>query len=1445
MVEVTEVKGRNVPISDNLTEISSGYLFEAEIITSKYVKLFDKWLNPEAQDAEIVKIDLNETRDYLKAILDDENVSADVIFDAYHRLNQGLNHERMQLFVTRNRNIAKIWADIGIDRYSHEPFERFEEPGPGLRDFHGINHDEYEQQLEMEYKELDSFNEADDQLYEPYKEIREKAHQRVCLIVDQSLTTYTQEIDQVFESFNEMLTGIDNRTQQWLKKEIMPLILDSLESEGEFDNDKLVELRKVLEESGELDPDKYLGLLHSVVGKDVYHLISLMHSEEPKKWLDTIKSFYRQQQTKRLAYGDLGYKIDRFLDWQSPHKELYSQQYEHYEPKTIYDSVVDNSDGSIYARTLYWNTLNEVGGLIQISNSEFDIEELDNQIGRDLGWIVLTTNDRNRRTKAIKSLEFYPSAENINLLLVKALNQNHEAFATKSDIEFSRQTLLKLIDRQTWPNLWEQMIETYPEWTEINIEDVVEGRKSPQMIEVLYSILTRLKLDKASSYLIKAVGEALPTENLILWLANQGELTKEEVVFLNQALAIFDTYHEKDNVDGDRRIESGLGVVQFGELVREKAGQIIKGSFIKENDLSPTVALKRLAKVAGKVVDYHGQGNEEYARFYASNHSISLLESSKMTDEQFNHYLSVIEDCPTLVKNKILRAHILSFHSSRYLSDLGRKILKSVYSAYNGNDELVTKIIPLLDRKQLKLSRAKKLAPDLLAMGEPVSVALGYPETILADDVALDQYKGLVNLYRENKDSLEVVYKSIQDKGFSVQQAAEVANNVPSLVNKGWENGLELVVANYNLLNESGLKFVNQLVGIHGKQAIPLIRSYIESAQKNEMNSDDWPDIIELTRQFRVLSPQILRRYKEAKQSASVEVFVSGLKLLSNKITSGKSVSEEERKLPYYFELIQAVFPNNAENYSSYQSISSCEDRSNDLKGYKIRSCYEIDTLRASEVTLKPETTLDENSITLAQKPFHESVAIASELGYDKNKLLGWLEVQVKGLVHKTDENNRSQENLGLEAMLYLLAANYALNDIGDNEVLKQLLMAYHLSTIDDMEIYLEGANERLDLVANRKYALISEINDLYVNRLKDTIRIITEKALNEPIVRQQLEALFDNYISNQAEKFQNTPETKIEDLGLSVSFISKLQRFLKMKTGRNYDSNRVIQLVERYEKVTSGFKAKTSGSNKNLTRGFYGMLRSQREKTLETVQKLSGEEIVPDEFHLEVLDLSAITRTREMVSEGKYDHELFSSYCQKKIMDLFALEQVAIAEELDKFQSVSGSTRTILYGYVTKSKESAYARLTAGVCDSQDNPNKGPQNMWDMPNFFQMILQDPETFRCQGVVTLHVEEENGHKLLCISPNPCSTYLYQSDEKAMWRSLFAQIKLFANDNDFEKILLYSNPNLRTNRSGGEFENAMVADARQIGEVYEINDVRRFSYRPNYTMKKMDVIWKKK
>jgi len=786
------------------------------------------------------------------------------------------------------------------------------------------------------------------------------------------------------------------------------------------------------------------------------------------------------------------------------------------------------------------------------------------------------------------------------------------------------------------------------------------------------------------------------------------------------------------------------------------------------------------------------------------------------------------------------------------------EVLKSITSAYENHEKTFIPIVRLVYANTLSGERALELttqANDVLENPTLFSLATQFPQMFLASGQHTEFFRKIVDSYDNNEQYIKDIAKAVQNSLVSRDMALAFPKNANALMDdKMKETRLFIWGHGKTLLKDtSDLKFLNRMVGEFGQKSDSLIRGYQECLEAGTVTTEEKELVIEFSKQFRVVAPATLSGYKEAKQGSFEKGYIAQLKTLAEKMTGSGTIAEGERKKPYYKDLLKHVYSNNSGNWSSFESNESCADRSRDLAGFKINPRYEIDLLSQSEIRIKAGKTPNHSVQDEVQKPIINVAERMNALGHDKEKINLALKEDIDKTLKEITENGGLQgidvNTLGsIEEKIFLVLTDsiYGTRLIDPKRV-KDLITTYEFATFEDISDYMAGTRDRVSRANNQDYALLCEVGVFYSDRIKEVNRRLVEEAYKNP----QIAALMPEYFrqlsqdSAVSQKQDRVNRLQVERLGASESFVKQLTRVLEKRRGRKYEPEEVNEIIRRYEDVTGGLQEKASSSQNPQTRAFYGQLRSQRERSIEALRVITGEEVDPQKVHLGEINLQQALATEAGIKFEKYDEEQFASYTAQRFIDIFEDERIKIEGELSKFESISGKQREVLYGYITKSKESANARMVGGVCVGGDNPSKNKdKNMWDMPNYFQLVFQEPDTLQCQGLVLLHNFTQDGKRVLAASLNPSSTYLYSVDETAMFNGIMVTLEQFAKDNSFDMITFSQNRTIRTNRTRGQFEKTMDAKIASAGKKFKFTSPQIFSYTPNYQLQDMDVVWER-
>ncbi len=837
--------------------------------------------------------------------------------------------------------------------------------------------------------------------------------------------------------------------------------------------------------------------------------------------------------------------------------------------------------------------------------------------------------------------------------------------------------------------------------------------------------------------------------------------------------------------------------------------------------------------------------------YLTSSSVLEKLQDSSLERKDIEIFLEAYKTIPALANS----LELLEEFCRQFKDEKSLQFFRDLASAYGDLESQLVSVVRLLGNSRLSRERALELpskARDIL-VGEYFSLAVEFLEVYLVTDQDLEFFRDMLASYQYNLQNVREVTQSLAENRISREFALVFPQQARALMeDKMRETRFFVLQHGDSLLKDiSDIRFMNNLVGEFGKKSDQLIRGYQECLATGTISTADKELVLEFARQFRVISPITLQEYKEAKEAGYEKVYIAQLRALAERMTGSGAITDEERKRPYYKDLLKHVYPNNSGSWTSFESNESCSDRSGDLTGFKIQPRYEIDLLSQSETRVKAGETLDVVAIEDVQEPILEVARRMDALGYDREKIQAAFQDSVDKTLREILQKGGLQ-GVDLESFttideklfLILLDSIYGSRAI-DSNVIKDLIVTYEFVTFEDISDYIAGTRDRIGCANNQDYALLCELRAFYSDRIREVSRRLVQVTWNNPTVAAMMPQYFkklaqDTVITRRKDLINRLQR---ERLGISESFIEQAAKILGERRGRKYTPEEVRAIIQRYESWTVGLAEKTSTSSKPRTKAFYGLLRSQRERTFEALKEVTGQEVDRRQVHLGEINLQQVLDTEASIRKGKYNEEQLASYTVQRFIDLFEDETGKIDRELAKFESLSGRQGVILYGYITKSKESAYARMVSGVCVAGDNPDRySKKNMWNMPNYFQMVFQEPDTLQCQGLVLLHHFDVGGKKVLTASFNPSSTYLYSVDEAALFSGIVSALEQFAAENGFDIIAVSRDRSIRTNRTGGEFEKAMDERIVRVGKTFKFEPPQQFSYHPAYYMEDMDIIW---
>lgn len=1073
----------------------------------------------------------------------------------------------------------------------------------------------------------------------------------------------------------------------------------------------------------------------------------------------------------------------------------------------------------------------------------------------------------------IYALRYYPTPEAIKHLVMIAA-----ADSSRYRLENANATLKELSSNEHWPQILTHAVEKIPE-----LKDLKElllnwshgfnlgfsNINHPEIRQTAGNFALKIYHDDLEDVLLRKLAkEALPNKDLLKELVTEGKITDKTYQLYLAVEEKFQLYAEA-----------------FRKLPPEK--QETQRDF-DHNVWSYEYQVREIIKELSKVSPDGNESSDSLRKFETLSHFNQLLLESTNDPGRFLFLLkgTIVNTLTSDGKNALSSGHLDLLaqlydansifqegeHPMTYLPTIidypnvfldknNLTYLQTFHETYAKDGEypqfdVVRKVLECIGEGQITKEYALALPKEAGELMDNSSFLI-YLGTVFSDSEKLESRRKIFTIYGKDETSLNRILKALDNNTVTTEVSLVLPKLVPSLFSEIGEDMLDYVLEKGTLLlrNETDLIFLNKFIGRHGKTSLNLIQGYVECLEAGVVTPDQKELVFEFTQHFRVLKPNVLSGYIKAVENKTREMYLLELKSNAEKLVGSMPSLPETREKLYYRDLMEAIYPNNSgNNWTSYESNDSCLDRMQDIAQFTFKPKYEIDLLSSASVNLKEGATADEGAIESVKQ---EILGIAS--GMEKNafdpdktqqELVKDIDSQLELLQQEGALGTLKLEQLTTpEEKMFLLMTEviYGSQKVSLDEI-KKLLMRFEFAFFDDIRAYIQGTTDRVSGAPNKDYALMCELHSFFSDRVKE----INRRLVRAGWANDNLRALMPEYFEKLSRQTQQTESSdqlnrlRLDRLGLSDSFITQIARTLKGRTGREYDKGKVLRIIRTFESMEKGLTASNSLVKKERTKAFYGQLKAQREKTSLAVEKITGESLDPTQFHLGDINLEELAGAQSSITAGEYNDEQFASYTTQRFLNIFSDEKNILDRELDKFESETGQARQLVNGYFTKNKESAHARMVGGVCVAGDNPTEeGRSNMWDQKNYFQFVLQDPETLRCQGLVLLHhFVDDEGRKVLTASLNPSSTYLYSVDARGLFNGLMKTLEEFASANKFDRILFSQNKTIRTNRTGGEFEKALDQRVSSVNQNYSFTEPQQFSYKPDYKIQEMDVVWQR-
>ena len=437
--------------------------------------------------------------------------------------------------------------------------------------------------------------------------------------------------------------------------------------------------------------------------------------------------------------------------------------------------------------------------------------------------------------------------------------------------------------------------------------------------------------------------------------------------------------------------------------------------------------------------------------------------------------------------------------------------------------------------------------------------------------------------------------------------------------------------------------------------------------------------------------------------------------------------------------LCRYVYPQR--NYNTYKNINEYKDRSEDLELYKFdKDGYEM---RLSGVVGYNIKKGQEKNPEILSK-YQGRLQKIERLAMTKDNILAFINTNFPNTKSKT-----------LEGKIIEYVREHR-----DNQESVDLLLAYQLS--GQYENFVRESADRTDMyegIEGKEYIMLSGLSERYGDLMKETLKEIGEK-----VSKSEDASLFSKDISKDVAKAKK----------LSTQVFDELSKIPKDKITTEAIQKKVARsLINTFQQISDIKKNSENFSGAFTKDNFDSFQKIFNEKITELFQEIEGEVAI---------DIQKL----ETLRQGNYEDI-------KSELDKY--EEIKEVDEERKGE-VKMSKERFIKGYFSKNKENAHARMIGDICIAVR------PEMLENKNYFEFVMFDEDRKKCVGtVMLLNMIEPDGKKYILYCPNPSVDLVSQVSAEKLYKLITSKISAFANENDFDGVLLDKRHGNATNRSG--------------------------------------------
>ncbi len=450
---------------------------------------------------------------------------------------------------------------------------------------------------------------------------------------------------------------------------------------------------------------------------------------------------------------------------------------------------------------------------------------------------------------------FYnPTPENLIQLAILA-SKNSTSGSRQDDLP--KTVLCALTKRDDWNEVVSKTIQKYPDFAEA--AQTLSKKFDPKKLIINYTDLRDSLVDLQANILCKkgdvdnelweSVFYKADTKAFLGAFLNKGYVSEEEYVrliyqklwiSLEETLRLRERLYDNED-KAKKAVARTLRLIDFGE--RPEAKRLVENRDFK-----------------------------------------TLVTDLDVSDEKVNFLYDLPQQYPELITTGLFMFALRGDKQDLYLDDEGIRFLME-YSKLYGYPEKFQPIglLHAVEQDLLTRERVLELSGKMDNFDDLYEAALD-PTVFLQTDEDIDFFYKFRNAWDDNgvKNLKSLCIKSLVQHDTNRNLILNLPTKCSWIGEKSKVNLAEKIFEySYRLLETpEDINFINTLVGMHGNKAAPLLEGYVKCLDAEVIDKKNKDIVIEFTKKYRVLTPNLLSGYIAAKNEGTSEMYIAQLNSL-------------------------------------------------------------------------------------------------------------------------------------------------------------------------------------------------------------------------------------------------------------------------------------------------------------------------------------------------------------------------------------------------------------------------------------------------------------------------------------------------------------------------------------------------------------------------------------